>query len=63
MLSASSYLTEPPDADPHVRWCGRAAGITPAPYPNLPIERLAACLILIPPLQFLTGSPYHTRRG
>jgi hypothetical protein len=28
-----SYLTEPPDADPHVRWCGRGA-VIPSPYPN-----------------------------
>jgi len=27
-IPTSSYLTEPPDADPHVRWCGRG-GITP----------------------------------
>jgi len=33
-VPASSYLTEPPDADPHVRWCGRGAEIQ-SPYPNL----------------------------
>jgi len=26
-----TYLTEPPDADPHVRWCGRGVK---APYPD-----------------------------
>ena len=31
--STSSYLTEPPDADPHVRWCGRGAA-RPSPYPD-----------------------------
>ena len=31
-IRASSYLIEPPDADPHVRWCGR--GVFP-PYPDL----------------------------
>ena len=25
-------LSEPPDADPHVRWCGRGRG-EPGPYP------------------------------
>ena len=24
-ISTSSYLTEPPGADPHARWCGRGA--------------------------------------
>ena len=24
-VMTSLYLTEPPDADPHVRWCGRGA--------------------------------------
>ncbi len=33
-VPTSSYLTEPPDADPHVRWCGRRA-VIPSPYPNL----------------------------
>ena len=32
-LQTSSYLTEPPDADPHVRWCGRGA-VRPSPYPD-----------------------------
>ena len=31
--ATSSYSTEPPDADPHVRWCGRGAA-RPSPYPN-----------------------------
>jgi len=30
-IRVSSHSTEPPDADPHVRWCGR--GVTP-PYPD-----------------------------
>ena len=32
-LQTSSYLTEPLDADPHVRWCGRGA-VRPSPYPD-----------------------------
>src|SRR5712692_10077631 len=28
---ASSVLHEPPYAEPHVRWCGRTAGVTPPP--------------------------------
>jgi len=28
-------LGEPPDAGPHVRWCGRGRG-EPGPYPNSP---------------------------
>jgi hypothetical protein len=31
--STRRYLTEPPDADPHVRWCGRGA-VRPSPYPD-----------------------------
>lgn len=27
----SSVFNEPPDAEPHVRWCGRTAGVTPPP--------------------------------
>ena len=26
-------LLEPPDADPHVRWCGRGEGESPPPIP------------------------------
>ncbi len=26
---------EPPDAEPHVRWCGRTAGVTPPPTRSL----------------------------
>jgi hypothetical protein len=26
-----SVFVEPPDAEPHVRWCGRAAGVSPPP--------------------------------
>jgi hypothetical protein len=26
-------LTEPPDADPHVRWCGRKGALAPS-YPD-----------------------------
>jgi RNA-directed DNA polymerase len=29
--SASRLLHEPPDAEPHVRWCERATGVTPSP--------------------------------
>ncbi len=29
--SASRLFHEPPDAEPHVRWCGRTAGVTPPP--------------------------------
>ena len=28
---ASSVSTEPPYAEPHVRWCERAEGVTPHP--------------------------------
>jgi hypothetical protein len=28
-ISTSSYLTEPPGADPHARWCGRGAVARP----------------------------------
>jgi hypothetical protein len=35
-LMHKPQLTEPPDADPHVRWCGRGtAGI-----PGCPLSRL-----------------------
>ena len=34
-ISTSSYLTEPPDADPHVRWCGRGAS---PPYPDCAVR-------------------------
>ena len=41
----SSYLTEPPDADPHVRWCGRGAGLARPPipivhYPSTNVKRI-----------------------
>src|SRR5437660_8943885 len=29
--SASSAFHEPPYAEPHVRWCGRATGVIPSP--------------------------------
>jgi len=32
--AVSGTLSEPPDADPHVRWCGRGQG-KPGPYPIL----------------------------
>jgi RNA-directed DNA polymerase len=32
----TEYSTEPPDADPHVRWCGRGAAATPPPIPIHP---------------------------
>jgi hypothetical protein len=32
-VSTSSHLTEPPDADPHVRWCGRGRVARPSPIP------------------------------
>ena len=35
LKKTSSYLTELPDADPHVRWCVRGGAAWPAPYPNL----------------------------
>ena len=34
-VSTSSHLTEPPDADPHVRWCGRGRAVRPSPIPIL----------------------------
>jgi hypothetical protein len=42
-------LTEPPDADPHVRWCGR--GAFPSPYPDY--------LALLP--KKIKGALTHTR--
>jgi hypothetical protein len=30
-IPTSSYLNEPPDADPHVRWCGRGGAVRPPP--------------------------------
>jgi hypothetical protein len=35
-ISTSSYLAEPPGADPHARWCGRGDG-KPPPYPDFGI--------------------------
>ncbi len=35
-MSADRVSTEPPDADPHVRWCGRGAAATPPPIPISP---------------------------
>lgn len=32
-VQSSSYLTEPPDADPHVRWCGRGGALQHPPIP------------------------------
>jgi len=32
-VSTSSHLTEPRDADPHVRWCGRGGVARPPPIP------------------------------
>ena len=47
--SASSVLHEPPYAEPHVRWCGRATGVTRSltrswdgPQPPRPARRYAA---------------------
>ena len=31
LSDASSRFNEPPDAEPHVRWCERATGVTPSP--------------------------------
>jgi hypothetical protein len=31
LTDASRRFHEPPDAEPHVRWCGRTAGVTPPP--------------------------------
>src|ERR1039457_7132452 len=36
---ASRVLHEPPDAEPHVRWCGRTAGVTPPPTRFLQTSR------------------------
>ena len=32
LITVSGMPSEPPDADPHVRWCGRRRG-EPGPYP------------------------------
>src|SRR5450759_1935667 len=41
---ASRLLHEPPDAEPHVRWCGRTARVTSPPtrsdYPGVVALRL-----------------------
>ncbi|MFZ3041900.1 MAG: hypothetical protein WA108_08955, partial [Thiobacillus sp.] len=31
-----SVFNEPPDAEPHVRWCERATGVTPSPTRSRP---------------------------
>ena len=33
IVTDPSQLAEPPDADPHVRWCGRGARVTAPPMP------------------------------
>src|ERR1700736_6830701 len=37
-----AQLTEPPYADPHVRWCGRGERATAPPMPIFTIMRLVA---------------------
>jgi hypothetical protein len=70
--SASSLLNEPPYAEPHVRWCERAAGVTPptrcalSKFPGLALaglkpaspERLAEIL-----REFTGGSEQLTCAG
>src|SRR5258708_1810553 len=38
--------TEPPDADPHVRWCGRGEWATTSPMPIAPPHLLASFPVL-----------------
>ena len=33
VVSSFAESAEPPDADPHVRWCGRGGGVTRPPMP------------------------------
>src|SRR5271157_3727551 len=40
---ASCRFHEPPDAEPHVRWCGRTAGVIPPPTRSL-CELVHFCL-------------------
>src|ERR1019366_1505729 len=50
---ASRLLHEPPDAEPHVRWCGRTARVTSPPTRCAPGRAHS-----------LGGeSPLHTRQG
>ncbi|MDE3022150.1 MAG: hypothetical protein KGI54_09835, partial [Pseudomonadota bacterium] len=35
--SNSSVLLEPPYAEPHVRWCERAEGVTPHPTRSIAV--------------------------
>src|SRR5207249_10391342 len=67
--SASSAFHEPPYAEPHVRWCARAAVIPPptrfvahkASRPaRWPGVVLCGCLTMT---YFRTGNPYYHRRA
>src|SRR5258706_8446257 len=49
---ARAQLTEPPDADPHVGWCGRGEQVTAPPIPigTANPTRPAPCRLKIPTL-------------
>ena len=49
-LAREPQRSEPPDADPHVRWCGREVGesLSPTPYPAPPNDPLS--MAGVPPL-------------
>src|SRR3989338_5970520 len=42
--NASSMFNEPPYAEPHVRWCERATGVTPSPTRSVKYRMLSASL-------------------
>ena len=43
--SASSVLHEPPYAEPHVRWCGRATGVTRSPTRSISARQSAGGIL------------------
>src|SRR5690606_9762486 len=42
-ISAGECSHEPPDAEPHVRWCGRTAGVSPPPTRSCAFQRSSQC--------------------
>jgi len=40
-------LTEPPYADPHVRWCGRGGRVTAPPMPIVSIDSAALVRVFV----------------
>jgi len=52
-IPTSSHLTEPPDADPHVRWCGRGA------YAPLSRLQAASCAMQVQDCWTRQWPPVH----